>query len=44
MWSVKFHTHRMYEGYGSTMNGTVTVPTADELLKEKMWKSQKPEN
>ena len=35
MWSMKFHVHRMYKGYDSIMDGTVTVPTPDELLKEK---------
>ena len=27
--------HGMYKGYDSIMDGTVTVPTPDELLKEK---------
>ena len=27
--------HGMYKGYDSIMNSTVTVPTADKLLKEK---------
>ena len=35
MWSMKFHMHGMYKGYDSIMDGTVTVPTPDELLKEK---------
>ena len=35
MWSMKFHMHGMYQGYDSIMDGTVTVPTADELHKEK---------
>ena len=33
MWSTKFHMCRMYKGYDSIMDGTVTVP--NELLKEK---------
>ena len=35
MWSMKFHMCRMYKGYNSIMDGTVTVPTLEELLKEK---------
>ena len=35
MWRTKFHVHGMYKGYDSIMDGTVTVPTADELLKQK---------
>ena len=31
---MKFHMHGMYKGYDSIMDGTVTVPTADEFLKE----------
>ena len=35
MWSMKLCMCRMYKGYDSIMNGTVTIPTADELLEEK---------
>ena len=35
MWSTKFHMHGMYKGYDCIMDHTVTVPTPDELLKEK---------
>ena len=35
MWSTKFCMHGMHKRHDSIMNGTVTVPTADELLKEK---------
>ena len=34
MWSMKFHMCRMYKGYDSIMDGTLTVPTIDKLLKE----------
>ena len=44
MWIVKFNMCRMYKGYDSIMNGTVTVPTADELLKEKDAEVLKAEN
>ena len=35
MWSMKFHMDGVYKGYDSIMDGTVTLPTADKLLKEK---------
>ena len=35
MWSMKFCMHRMYKGYNSILDSTLTVPTLDELLKEK---------
>ena len=35
MWITKFCMHGMYKGYNSIMDGTVTVPTADKLFKEK---------
>ena len=34
MWNTKFHMGGMYKGYDSIMDGTVTVPTADAVLKE----------
>ena len=34
VWSTKFHMCAMYKGYDSTMDDTVTLPTADELFKE----------
>ena len=34
MQSTKFHMCGMYKGYESIMDGTVTLPTADKLLKE----------
>ena len=35
MWSMKFCMCRMYNGYGTIMDGTSTVPTIDKLLKKK---------
>ena len=35
MLSTKFHISGMYKGYDSIMDGTVTLPTLDELLKKK---------
>ena len=35
MWSMKLCMHGMYKGYDSIMDSTVTVPTADAVLKEK---------
>ena len=35
MWGTIFHMHGMSKGYDSIMDGTVTVPSAEKLPKEK---------